>query len=417
VLEWVAMAKTLINVLTDVQLRHWIKQKTPVIRADGQNLWFTLSKAGTASWVLRYRKDGKRPELTIGNYPDISLTEARKLAGQYRASIDQGSDPAKEKATKKEKARTEEWTVALLAEDYRAKQLTEAQFAKGTRYYRSLDLKNAIIPKLGKRTVTSVTGQDIVQMIQDNGDTWTISKRVLTTATKLFDHAAGLRIVHINPCIGIRLTSLLGPRPPIKERVMLHEVDLRTLLATIDTLGTENSLALRLLLATCVRGSELVQAKWADVDLDKLTWYVPKGNTKMRKGFYVPIAPSAAEWFKELRALAGDSPFVLPARNSLRAGTHIDPRTLWAAITRAFDTGRFSITKFTPHDVRSTAKGHMMNMGIPDYVSELALNHVVKGMQAIYDVRKEIPEKRHAMNVWADYLASLMPSSAATGSN
>ena len=387
------------------------------MKADGENLWFSLSKAGTASWVLRYRIKGKRPELTIGNYPDISLTEARRLAGQYRAEIDKGIDPAQEKATAKQKARTKEWTVAMLAEDYRTKQLVPGQFAEVTLYYRNLDLKNAIVPKLGKRTVASITGQDIVQMIQDNKDTWTISKRVLTTATKLFDHAAGLRIVHINPCIGIRLPSLLGPRPPIKQRVMLQEADLRTLLATIDTLGTENSLALRLLLATCVRGSELVQAKWEDVDLDKLTWYVPKGNTKMRKGFYVPIAPTAAGWFKELRALAGDSPFVLPARDTRRAGSHINARTLWAAITRAFDTGRFSVKKFTPHDTRSTAKGHMANMEIPDYVSEMALNHVVQGMQAIYDVRTEIPEKRDAMNRWASYLETLMPSASATGSD
>ena len=411
------MAKQ-VHTFTDIQLKRWMQLKEPLAKSDGNGLTFTLSKAGTASWIVRYYNGvGKRQEVTLGNYPDTSLAEARKRASQIRAAVDQGNDPAKEKAERKQKARTKVWTVAMLADDYRDKQLTDAQFAKGTRYYRCLDLKNAIVPKLGKRPVASVTGQDIVQMIQDNEDTWTISKRVLTTATKLFDHAAGLRIIDINPCIGIRLTSLLGPRPPIKQRVMLQEADLRTLLATIDTLGTENSLALRLLLATCVRGSELVQAKWEDVDLDKLTWYVPKGNTKMRKGFYVPIAPSAARWLKELRTLAGDSPFVLPARNTRRAGTHIDPRTLWAAITRAFDTGRFSVPKFTPHDARSTAKGHMMNMGIPDYVSELALNHVVQGMQAIYDVRTEIPEKREAMNRWATYLETLMPAGTTTGDN
>jgi hypothetical protein len=59
----------------------------------------------------------------------------------------------------------------------------------------------------------------------------------------------------------------------------------------------------------------------------------------------------------------------------------------------------------------------MMNMGIPDYVSELALNHVVQGMQAIYDVRTEIPEKREAMNRWATYLETLMPAGTTTGDN
>lgn len=72
---------------------------------------------------------------------------------------------------------------------------------------------------------------------------------------------------------------------------MLQEADLRKLLASVNTLGTENSLALRILLATCVRSSELTKAKWEDVDIERLTWYAPHGNTKMRRGFYVP--PSA----------------------------------------------------------------------------------------------------------------------------
>jgi integrase len=405
------MARTLINALSDVQLRAWVKQKEPVVKADGQGLTFTLSKAGTASWILRYRKDGKQRELTIGNYPDISLTDARTLARQHRASIDQGKDPAKEKATSKQKARTEEWSVATLAEDYRAKQLRPELFAAVTLYYRNSDLDRVIIPKLGKRTVASITGQDIVQMLQDQGDTWTISKRVLTTATKLFDHATGLRIVNINPCVGIRLTSLLGPRPPIKKRVMLSADDLRTLFKEMDTLGELNSLNLRILLATCVRTNELTQARWEDVDLKTGTWFVHDEQTKTRTGFHVPLAPPVIKWFEELKRFAGDSEYVLPARiANKRSRPTIDPRTLWAALDRAYEDKRLTVTKFTPHDTRSTAKGHMRNMGIPEHVTELALNHVIQGMSGIYDVRTEIPEKREALNRWADFLASLMPT-------
>lgn len=404
------MARTLHNELTDIQLRRWTAQKQPIVKADGNGLTFTLSKAGTASWILRYRQDGKQRELTIGNYPDISLTEARTLARAYRADIDLGKDPAKEKATKKQQARVQEWTVAMLAEDYRAKHLQPGQFAAVTLYYRNSDLNRVIIPRLGKRTVASITGPDVVQMIQDQADTWTISKRVLTTITKLFDHAAGMRLITINPCVGIRLPALLGPRPAIKARIMLSEADLRLLFKQIDTLGTLNSLNLRILLATCVRTNELTQARWEDVDLEKGTWYVHDENTKTRAGFHVPLAPPVIAWFKELKRYAGDSEYVLPARTAKAKEPTITARTLWAGLDRAFETKRLTMTRFTPHDARSTAKGHMLNMGIPDHVTELALSHALKGMQAIYDVRKEIPEKRDALNKWAAYLVSLMPN-------
>jgi hypothetical protein len=70
------MAKTT-HTLTDIQLRHWIAQRVPVAKSDGDGLTFTLSQAGTASWVLRYRNQGgRRRELTLGNYPDIGLSAA-----------------------------------------------------------------------------------------------------------------------------------------------------------------------------------------------------------------------------------------------------------------------------------------------------------------------------------------------------
>lgn len=229
-----------LHVLTDTQLRQWLKKAEPIAKSDGGGLTFTLSTAGTASWTLRYYQSGKRKEITLGNYPDILLSAARRLASAHRAAVDGGADPAKEKAASKAKTAAVEWTIERLAEDYRTKRLVPGSFADGTLYYRNGDLTRVIIPKLGSRAVASVTGQDIVKMLVDVGDTWTISKRVLTTASKMFEHAGGLQLISINPCTGVILDSLFGVRPPIKKRIMLTEDELRTVLATLDILGTEN---------------------------------------------------------------------------------------------------------------------------------------------------------------------------------
>jgi hypothetical protein len=83
--------------LTDLQLRHWIKAGQPLAKADGDGLTFTLSAAGVAGWILRYRHGGRRRELTIGRYPDIGLAEARGIATLKRAEVQQGRNPAAEK--------------------------------------------------------------------------------------------------------------------------------------------------------------------------------------------------------------------------------------------------------------------------------------------------------------------------------
>ncbi len=83
------MAATRMNVLVDVDLRRWLKDKRALAKSDGGGLTFTMSAAGTASWVLRYRSEGRQVELTLGRYPDVTLAAARKLAAEKRVEVQQ----------------------------------------------------------------------------------------------------------------------------------------------------------------------------------------------------------------------------------------------------------------------------------------------------------------------------------------
>lgn len=403
-----SVAKRGTNLLDDIQLRRWIAAGERIARSDGDGLTFTLSAAGTATWVLRYRIGGPQKEVTIGNYPDVTLAEARKTARKLRAAIDSGDDPAVEK--RQEKARvTKIATVRQLVEDFKGKKL--GGLAADTVRYRIWDLDKIVLPKLGSLPVDQVQPADVVHMIETANRTWTISKRIMTSAKMLFAHACGLRLINVNPVVGIDLVALRGPRPPVRRRVMLTEPELRTLLADIEDIGTENALALRILLATCVRSTELATARWEYVDLDAGRWIVPEQNVKVRRAFMVPLTPTVVGWFRQLQELAGTSDWVLPARQERRrrnqgGDTHVGKTTLWAAIQRAFERGDIDIRRFTPHDTRSTAKGHMRNLGVSSDVSELALNHKLKGMEGIYDVREDIPERRVALELWAAFLDS-----------
>jgi len=396
------------NLLDDVQIRRWIAKGAAIARSDGDGLTFTLSSAGTATWVLRYRVSGvRRKEITLGNYPDLTLAAARKLARERRVDVDQGKDPAADKKVLKMRTQMA-WTVRELISDYKEEKLTTPPLAEGTVYYRKWDLDKIIGPKLGSMEVRHVTPADIVHVIESSKRSWTICKRLLTSAKLLFAHACGKRLINVNPCVGIDLTALMGARPPIRKRVMLTEDELRALLKDISDIGVENGLAFRILLATCVRSIELAKARWEHIDFELGTWWVPAESVKTRTGFLVPITPTVAEWFKSLQCLSGDSPWVLPARRDRRrkrvGDTHVGKTTLWAAITRAFDRGDIDVRRFTPHDTRSTAKGHMRNMGIPNDITEIALNHALKGMEAVYDVREEIPERRQALEKWAAFI-------------
>lgn len=356
------MAKTT-HLLNDIQIKSWIARGAPLARSDGDGLTFTLSGAGTASWVLRYRVGSRRREVTIGNYPDITLSLAREKARAMRVAIDGGQDPAANKAESKSRAATA-WVLSELVKDYRAKVLMQPRYSASAIKGKNYDLNNVVIPKLGARRVDQITPADIVWMIESAKRGWSASKRVLTTASMVFDHAIGRSIIAANPCTGVKLHAIKGPQPPVRQRLMLTEDELQRLLPEIELIGSENAYAFLILMATCVRGIELARARKEHIDLERGTWWVPDEATKTRRGFLVPLVPAVVDWFQALVDLSGDSDYLLPARQERRrrnvgGDTHVGATTLWAALRRAFDRQDIDIRRFTPHDTRSTAKGHL----------------------------------------------------------
>ena len=146
----------------------------PLAISDGGGLTFTLSNAGTATWILRYRHGGRPRELTIGNYPDIGLAEARKVAREKRAEIDRGGDPAADKRKATAEA-FRDWTVRQLIEDYREKTLAGLGNSTQRSYGRNL---LRIEAKMGALAVSTVTSLDIVTLIEKSKATWTESNIV-----------------------------------------------------------------------------------------------------------------------------------------------------------------------------------------------------------------------------------------------
>ncbi|NYH12879.1 tyrosine-type recombinase/integrase [Paraburkholderia bryophila] len=191
---------------------------------------------------------------------------------------------------------------------------------------------------------------------------------------------------------------------------MLAEGELRALLPGIDkTIGRENGLTLRVLLATYVRINEPVMAWREFINLKCGSWFVQDKSVKTRQEFMVPLLPVVIGRMRELKAFAGDSLWQLSVRSNKRRNrlgdTHIGNTTLWAAITRAFEASKLEMRCLTPQDTRSTATSHMRDMGVSHEVSELAFNHKLKGMEGIYEAREEIPERRGARGLWAQFTA------------
>ena len=198
--------------ITDIQLQRWVRARTPIAgKSDGDGLTFTLSRGGTASWVLRYRLAGKQREKTLGNYPDMSLEAARKAARRDRAKVDDGIDVAAEKRkTLTEKVRA--GSFKALCEDYLAK--SERSLSHSTRDETERFFKKDVYSRIGHIPAREVSPADVVSLVE------TVAKRSDSVARRLYEilsvvfaHGVAKHIVPASPMATLKPSAILGERP------------------------------------------------------------------------------------------------------------------------------------------------------------------------------------------------------------
>lgn len=393
--------------LTDVQIRNWIKAGDPTAKADGDGLTFTLSAKGTAAWVLRYRFGGKARELTLGRYPDITLAKARELAAEARVHIQQGRDVAREKQ-KATIERAAAKTLRELAADYMSKAFPH--LAANTIKQRRHHIEGVILPKLGSLPAREVMTADVVALVEAVGKkSVNVAELVFTAVSEIFKHGLARHVVTANPCAGISVSAICGKPEPKRQRLKLTEDELRVILPALPGIGAENALAVKIQLATCVRLGELAKAEWAHVDFDRAEWFVPDQNSKTGRGFTIPLPPAVVGWFRELEPFACGSRFVLPARQVRRTRNHggevhFEQRAMNAMLHKLCEKLGDKVRRFTPHDLRSTARSHLAALGVNILVAERCLNHSLGGLIAIYDQHDYMTERRAALELWTDFI-------------
>jgi integrase len=176
------------------------------------------------------------------------------------------------------------------------------------------------------------------------------------------------------------------------------------------SLGEDNLLAIRLLLALCVRKGELLGARWEEFDLEALSpsgavWHLPAARTKTEEGLDVPLVPEVLDWLRRLRVLAAGSEYVFPKRrrDPRERVPHVGVDTLNVALQRV----KHGLPHFTLHDLRRTARTHLAALGVRREVAERCLGHKLPGVEGTYDRHDYFKDRREALETWTAHLAGI----------
>lgn len=370
--------------------------------SDGRGLSLDVLPSGKMSWLYRYRLDGKYGKASLGRYPDLTLKAARAKRDELAAQVAGGKSPALEAKQRRAGVSTNP-TVREFAERYYKEQVVRRwKDPKDVRRY----LDNEILPTFGDKALKDVNALDVQALVYRKRDNGRVAAAIQLRQVikQMFDYAIETRLATVNPAAMVA-TRYIGKAR--KRSRVLTPSEIRLYLRTVyqSNIRRQFKLALHIILLTLSRKSELLLARWKDVDLDKGEWLIPAENAKTAKPHLVYLSAQVAEMFRELNSLAGDSELVLPGRGSL-----IRPFAA-NALNKALEGLTFNMDPLTIHDLRRTGATLLTEHGFNKDVIEKALSHEAQGIRAVYIVAEFAEPRKNMLQWWADYVDTIVTES------
>ncbi len=418
--------------LSDTKLRNMKPADKGYQEADEGGLFIEVMPGGAKVWRMRYRIGGrgaKQEKITLGDYPTYSLAEARTWRDDCKVLAGRGLSPmalkrgdpipadaapaAKElaqafisnwcmKAVERMKAKEAEAKVADTVEAFARRwyaEIVESANSNPRNIKRVLD--KDVIPAIGSKQLAEVTVTDILAItdaIKNRGaDQMALQTR--NVLKRLFAYAIAREKTQFNPAAAIEAKFIARAK---SRDVALSQEEIGKLLRAIyqSSMKRAHKLALHLLILCMVRKSELIEAKWEELDLEKAEWAIPGERMKKDKPHLVSLSRQAVAMFEELMGLASGSEWVFPSRGDLKQP--IAKSTLNVAV-RAL---AIDVRDFVIHDFRRTASTHLHEAGFNSDWIEKSLAHETKGIRGVYNRAQYADQRREMLQWWADFVDS-----------
>ncbi len=329
------------------------------------------------AWAQRLRVGGKVTSLGLGPYPVVTLAEARAKALGNRRAAHAGRDPRGGGVPTFEVAARK--FIKLHSRTWKA----------GSRLPREWEqtLADYALPIVGGKSVAAVTTGDVLAVLTPIWHTKpATAKKVRQRIGAVMKWAVAQGHRTDNPA-GEEIKAALpnGSGHTRHHRALPHD---RVAEVLSKTRSNVNGVALRFVVLTACRVSEVAGAKWSEIDGG--VWTIPASRMKTKKEHRVPLSSAALRVLAEAKS---DSPFVFPGRG----GKPIARQSIGRALNG---------TKATPHGFRSSFRDWCSETGVPREVAERALAHVVGNrVEAAYNRTDLLERRREVMEAWGRYLS------------
>ena len=346
----------------------------------GLSLQLVISYGGSKSWRALTYRDGKPHYWKLGNYPQLSVKEARKQAYAYLENPQRIEDAAKV------------GTFKEVAENWFKRHVEHNKLRTADEIRRQL--KAYVYPKWADRKFTDIRRRTVAELLDHIADQHgsAMSNYVLATLSSIMNWYQSRDEDYVSPIV----KGMGNGKPKSRDRV-LSENEIRRLWQAADESGRYGAL-LKLLLLTAQRRDKVASMRWDD--LSDGVWTIrtearEKGNPGKLK-----LPPLALAIIAEQPRLA-NSPYIFPGslkghfRNFADSKAELDER----------------LTDMPPwrlHDLRRTARSLMAEAGVQRDIAERVLGHSVGGVEAVYDRHTYDAEKAKALELVAKKIRDII---------
>ena len=363
---------------------------------DIKGLYFWIKDNGNKYWLMRYTFQGKRHDLSLGAFPEVSIAEAKKKATDLRQQINNGINPKQTRQIAEPAPETEIPTFEEFAIEVINNKKIEWSNPKHALQW-DMTLRVYAFPVIGQKTVDQVNMQDILTILTPIWEKKTETASRLRGRLEWILAAAttkGLR-TGMNPALWRGLLETILPSPKKIKRVKHHEampfLQVPAFMASLREQDCMSALALEFLILNANRTSEVTMALRSEVEGN--LWTIPWNRMKKRVEHRVPLCQRSLDILAIAASKEPESQYLFSINKKHLSNMAMD------MLLR-----RMSLS-VTVHGFRSSFRDWAAETtNHSNEVVEMALAHTISSkVEAAYR-RGDLLEKRRALMAnWENY--------------
>lgn len=387
-----------------------VKQAKPKAKMykllDGGGLQLRVMPNGSKSWILDYKRPYTkvRTTLSLGQYPAVSLKDARSEREKAKKLLAQDIDPKDQKMSE----RQQQSTAAQSTLENISRQWLEVKQSKISKdhakdTWRSLELH--IFPKLGKIPLHKLTAFKTIAAIKPiaaKGNLETV-KRLCQRINEIMTFALNTGVIDSNPLAGIA-EAFHTPKKTHQPTISPEELPDLMQALSLASIKLTTRCVIEWQLHTMVRPSEASGARWEEIDLKKKLWTIPAERMKRKRPHIAPLSSQAINLLQLMKPISGHTEFVFPSDRNPKSP--VNSQTANMALKRMGFGG-----KLVAHGLRALASTTLNEQGFDPDIIEAALAHVGKNeVRNAYNRADYVKRRKPMMDWWSQHIED-----AATG--